>query len=129
MKIRLQDGLPVAAVTLTHGAQQLVLENVVIDTGSAGTVFSIDQVEAIGLRLEPEDVIVPVRGVGGTEFVFVKQIDRLSLGEGLIAHGFPIDVGALDYGFAIDGILGIDFLMQARAVIDLARMEILSAGD
>ena len=127
MKIRLQDGLPIAAVTLEHGAQRLTLENVVIDTGSVGTVFPIDQVEPIGLGMEPDDTIVHVRGIGGTEFVFVKQVDRLVL-EGLAVQNFPVDIGAMDYGFEIDGILGIDFLMQARAVIDLAKMEIYSAS-
>lgn len=128
MKIRLQDGLPVASVVLTHGNEQLALENVVIDTGSAGTVFPIDTVEAIGLGMEPDDMIIPVRGVGGSEFVFVKQVDRLAL-ENLVVQNFAIDVGAMDYGFEIDGILGIDFLIQARAVIDLAKLEISQADE
>jgi hypothetical protein len=128
MKIRLQDGLPVASVTLTHGTEQLTLENVVIDTGSAGTIFPIDTVETIGLGMAPDDMIIPVRGVGGSEFVFVKQVDRVAL-ENLTVEHFAIDVGAMDYGFDIDGILGIDFLIQARAVIDLANLEIFPAGE
>jgi hypothetical protein len=128
MKIRLQDGLPVAAVTLIHGNQQLTLENVVIDTGSAGTIFPIETVETIGLGMEPDDMIIPVRGVGGSEFVFVKQVDHLAL-DNLAVERFAIDVGAMDYGFDIDGILGIDFLIQARAVIDLANLEIGPAVD
>ena len=106
MKIRLQDGLPVASVTLTHGTEQLTLDNVVIDTGSAGTIFPIDTVESIGLGMAPDDMIIPVRGVGGSEFVFVKQVDRLAL-ENLVVQDFAVDVGAMDHGFEIDGILGI----------------------
>ena len=68
-----------------------------------------------------------IRGIGGAEFVFVKRIDRLSVGE-LQVSDFEIEVGAMDYGFAIDGILGTDFLLQVGAVIDLSRLEIHRAS-
>jgi hypothetical protein len=35
----------------------------------------------------------------------------------------------MDYRFAIDGILGFDFLQQTGAVIDLEKMEIRSSED
>jgi hypothetical protein len=41
---------------------------------------------------------------------------------------FDIEVGAMDYGFAIDGIIGTDFLLQVGAVIDLSRLEIHRAA-
>ena len=66
-------------------------------------------------------------GIGGAEFVFVKRIDRLSVGE-LQVSDFAIEVGAMDYSFAIDGIIGTDFLLQVGAVIDLARLEIYRAS-
>jgi hypothetical protein len=34
----------------------------------------------------------------------------------------------MDYGFAIDGIIGTDFLLQVGAVIDLSRLEIHRAS-
>ena len=37
---------------------------------------------------------------------------------------FEIEIGAMDYGFVIDGIVGINFLHQVGACIDLARLEI-----
>ncbi len=46
----------------------------------------------------------------------------------LVVRDADIDIGAMDYGFEIDGIVGIDFLVKARAVIDLAEMNIHSAG-
>ena len=51
-----------------------------------------------------------IRGVGGAEFVFTKRIDRLAIGE-LDSHNFESEVGAMDYGFPIDGIIGMDFLI------------------
>lgn len=60
--------------------------------------------------------------MGGAEFVFTKRVDRLSVGE-LSVQDFEIEVGAMDYGFEMDGIVGMDFLMEVGAIIDLARLE------
>ena len=123
MNIQVRDGLPYVTITLLHGGQQLDLANMLLDTGSAGTLFAADQILAIGLQYEADDPVQRIRGIGGTEFVFVKRIDRLSMG-GLQVSDFAIEVGAMDYGFAIDGIIGTDFLLQVGAVIDLSRLEI-----
>jgi hypothetical protein len=37
---------------------------------------------------------------------------------------FEVEVGAMDYGLDLDGILGTDFLVATRAVVDLAAVEI-----
>ncbi len=123
MKIQLKDGLPYGTVSLTYQGNQTTFSNVLIDTGSGGTVFAADKVLAVGLQLEPNDVIERIRGVGGTEFVFTKQVGVLSLGD-LTATDFEIEVGAMAYGFELDGILGMDFLLQVGAVIDLGQLEI-----
>lgn len=57
------------------------------------------------------------------EFVFTKRVERIALGDWAVEH-FEIEVGAMDYGFSIEGLLGVDFLRAARAVVDLARLEI-----
>ena len=127
MNIQVRDGLPYDTVTLLYSGQQLDLANVLLDTGSAGTLFAADQVLAVGLQYEADDTVQRIRGIGGAEFVFVKCVDRLSVGE-LQVSDFAIEVGAMDYGFAIDGIIGTDFLLQVGAVIDLSRLEIRRAS-
>lgn len=126
MKIKLVEGLPYITVTLTYQGQSLSLENVLLDTGSGGTVFAADKLLAVGLKLEPDDVIHRIRGVGGVEFVFTKQVDRLAVGD-LQADDFEVEVGAMQYGFDIDGIIGMDFLRRVGALLDLARLEIYQA--
>ncbi len=42
----------------------------------------------------------------------------------ITVHDFEIDVGAMDYGFDIEGIIGMDFLIEVGAVIDLGSGEI-----
>jgi hypothetical protein len=121
MNIRLRHGLPYVSVSLSHLGKQALLKNTLIDTGSTGTVFSIDKVIPLGLQAEPDDPIREIRGVGGTEFVFIKQIDFLSFGD-FIVNDFKIEIGAMNYGFDIDGIIGLDVLLQAKVIIDFKQM-------
>jgi hypothetical protein len=65
MRIQVRDGLPYVTVTLLYRGQQLDLANVLLDTGSAGTLFAADQVLAVGLQYEADDLVQRIRGVGG----------------------------------------------------------------
>jgi hypothetical protein len=87
-----------------------------------GTLFSVDHLTNIGLQYEPNDQVHRIRGVGGTEFMFTKRLDALALGE-LQLNDFVIEVGAMDYGPDIDGIIGLDFLSLTGAIIDMAALE------
>jgi predicted aspartyl protease len=127
MKICLVDGLPYVVAVLTYRGQQIKLENVLIDTGSASTIVSADRVSEAGLQLEPDDAVHRIRGVGGSEFVFAKRVDKLSVGD-LEASEFELEVGAMAYGFNIEGIVGMDFLLQVGATIDLAEMQLYSSA-
>ena len=126
MKIRLMGGLPYISAGLGYHGRHVTLNKVLLDTGSAGTIFSTDRVSGIGLMYEPDDLVHRIRGVGGSEFVFTKQVDRLSAGR-LRVEQFEIEIGAMDYGFQIDGIIGMDFLTRVGALIDLKRMKIIPA--
>lgn len=123
MKIRLQNGLPYVTVIITYNDRQLELHNVLLDTGSAGTVFSIDQMSLAGLEYAADDTVHRIHGVGGTEFVFSKVVDRVAI-DSISVDNFEIEVGGLDYGFEMDGILGLDFLIHVGAVIDLSTLEV-----
>jgi hypothetical protein len=126
MKIELRDGLPFVGVSVVFRGKSLDLPTVLLDTGSAGTVLSADRVFAAGIQMEPNDTIHRIRGVGGSEFVFAKRVDRLGLGE-LQALDFEVEVGGLAYGFELDGILGLDFLLQVSAIIDLKTLDVRPA--
>lgn len=125
MKIRLEGGLPFVTAALRFAGREISLQRVILDTGSASSVFAADEVSRLGLLAEPQDVLRRIRGVGGSEFVFAKQLDALRLGE-LRVDAFEIQVGAMDYGFPLQGLLGLDFLRQAGAVIDLRELEVRS---
>jgi Aspartyl protease len=127
VKIRLEGGLLYVSADLVYRSQKLTLSEVILDTGSAATLFSADEASRLGLIPEPNDPIRRVRGVGGSEFVFSKRLDSLSLAD-LALTDFPIQIGAMDYGFPIQGLIGLDFLVQSGAVIHLAKLEISGSG-
>ena len=70
------------------------------------------------------DAIRRIRGVGGTEYVYEKHIDRIQLGTKKL-NNFRIQIGDMDYGFDIDGILGMDYLVKSKVVIDLENMVLM----
>jgi hypothetical protein len=116
--IKLIDNLPFVKLKIIHNDKELILKNVLIDTGSAKSILKENLVEKIDIKPEPEDILGSIRGVGGTEFVYIKQIDLLYLNNTCVRN-FKVDIGEMDYGFDIDGILGMDFLLKINAIIDL----------
>jgi Aspartyl protease len=76
MNISVHHGLPFVEVTIQFRGQNLLLEKVLLDTGSAGTIFNADLVESIGVVPEENDVVDAIRGVGGVECVYRKRLRR-----------------------------------------------------
>lgn len=121
MQLQLRDDLPFCEVIVSYQQKQVTLSNVLIDTGSARTVFSADLLRDIGIAPEPDDVLEVIRGVGGSELVYTRRVDFLQLEARRVAP-FLIEVGAMDYGFDIDGILGMDFLRKAGVILNLKQL-------
>lgn len=123
MKIRIEDGLLFVSISISFPRQRLELDNVIIDTGSAGTILKYDSVKSIGISQDADDEIHRICGIGGKEFVFAKRIDHISLNDVLV-EDFQVEIGPMEYGFPIEGILGLDFLVKIGAVIDLKEFQI-----
>ena len=126
MKLHIKDGLPFTEIILMHNGKEVLIENVLIDTGSASTIISTDVAILLDLGPNPDDELIRVRGVGGAEYVYEKCIDGIALGS-VTVNNFRIDVGAMDYGFDINAIVGMDFLLKAKAIINIDRMIIYSS--
>lgn len=121
VKLDIKYGLPFCKVTLIYKGKSISLDNVLLDTGSGGTVFKMDKVDEIGITIDKDDTIETISGVGGIEFVYKKTIDGINFGD-MEIKDFIIEVGVMDYGFEINGIIGMDFLKKAGAIIDLDKM-------
>lgn len=127
MRLSLRDNLPFTSVTVGHRGKQITLSEVLIDTGSARTILSADVVATVEIIPAPDDILYTIRGVGGSEVVFSRQVDYLQVGVRRL-DSFEIEVGGMDYGFEIHGILGMDFLHQAGAILDLGAMNMQFLG-
>jgi len=123
MRLTLEYGLPFITVALTYRGKQIEALNVLVDTGSARTTFAADVVAQIGLIPEPEDALLTVRGVGGAEIVFTRLVDRVQVGRRAVEQ-FEVEIGGMDYGFEINGILGMDFLTHTGAIINLHQLQL-----
>ncbi len=126
--IKVINNLPFVQVKIRHNNKELILDNALVDTGSAKSILKEKIVEKIDIKPEPEDILGSIRGVGGKEFVYIKQIDLLSL-DNICIQNFEVDIGEMDYGFDIDGIIGMDFLLKTNSIIDLNNLIIKTKND
>lgn len=53
----------------------------------------------------------------------LKHVEMIILDESSL-NNIKIDIGAMDYGFEIDAIVGMDILKRSKALIDFHEMSI-----
>ncbi len=127
MKLHLKDELPFVTISIAYHGESLEIPAVLIDTGSATTILVTDIVASIQLVPSRQDILKRIRGVGGIELVFRRALDYLQIGDCLLSD-FTADIGWMDYGFEMNGILGMDVLTRAGAIIDLQQKTISFAN-
>ena len=127
MELTLVNDLPFIVITAAYQNASVEIPHVLVDTGSATTVLSVDWVKRIQITYTLQDDLYTIRGVGGREAVFLRQLDYLQVGEHRIGN-FEVEIGGMDYGFEINGILGMNFLKRVGAVINLQELRLEFAG-
>lgn len=70
MQLQIKDHLPFVSMIVVHRRQMIKVQNVLVDTGSGGTIFSADTLSKIGVFPEPEDTLHTIFGVGGSEVFY-----------------------------------------------------------
>jgi predicted aspartyl protease len=128
MKIDLVNGLLQTSITLIYKGQTLTIDKVVIDTGASHTLLSADIVSEIGVFFKTGDEIVNAFGVGGEESCFRKTFDNVQLGSFQIEN-FKLDIGTLHEKIAVNGLLGLDLLMEANIILDLSTLRMRTASE
>lgn len=123
MKLTEIYGLPFVNITVVFRGRELKLEKVLLDTGSASTLLNGDIVREIGMVPEGNDIVDMIRGVGGVEYVYTKYLDSIIVDEAIL-NDFQVEIGNMDYGIEMDGILGFNFLKQAGSVVDAGKMQL-----
>ena len=125
MKLYYNYKLPFAEIELLNGDNDITLSKVLIDTGSATTIISIETAINLGLEPQPDDELNLVRGVGGVESVYEKHVENILLDTATLKN-VKVDVGAMQYGLEIDAIIGMDVLEQAKAIVNFDEMTLIS---
>jgi predicted aspartyl protease len=116
--IRVVHNLPFVVATIRFNQQERTLQNVLVDTGSAATVFKTDILLEMGYEFDRTSRIRNLVGIGGEEAVVETTIEEVQVGSLRVAP-MKIQIGALEYGFEMDGLLGLDFLLKTRAIVNL----------
>jgi predicted aspartyl protease len=123
MQLSLNYDLPFATLTISYHGNTKAISNILVDTGSGTTILSADIVAEVGIIPSPEDTLYNIRGVGGSEVVFSRKVNFIQIDHQKITD-FEIEIGGMDYGFEINGILGMDFLLRAGATINFRELKI-----
>lgn len=123
MRLQLKDNLPFVTLVVGYQGKVVEISDVLVDTGSASTILAVDSLTQIGIEPNPEDTLHTIRGIGGIEVVYLRKVDSLEIGATKVSD-FEIEIGGMDYGFKINGIVGMDFLKTSKAIIDLHKMKI-----
>jgi hypothetical protein len=126
MQIEYRDGLLFTLIEIVYRGRSKLIDNMVIDTGAAKTLISQNAVEDIDLRVEMGDHIVTYYGIGGKEHAFTKKLDSIKLGSFQLRE-YEIDFSGMDYE-GINGLLGLDILLDAGLVLDLDKLEMYRSG-
>lgn len=124
MKLKLHSGLLHTSIEITYCGVSKIVENIVIDTGAAETLISLDIVEDIGIVAELNDEIKSFYGVGGSlHNFFSKRINQVNFGN-VNLKDVKLDFGVIDPKGEINGLLGLDLLMESGAIINLNELTI-----
>lgn len=67
MQLTLKDDLPFVSVTLAHNGRTVIIDDVLVDTGSASTLLAAHAVATVGIEPELNDILS--MGSHSTEFL------------------------------------------------------------
>jgi hypothetical protein len=54
-----------------------------------------------------------------------KNLDQISIHDEIAIQNFNVELGSMDYGLEIDGIIGYDFMKEVGLIIDVQRLILL----
>lgn len=125
MNLEYKDGLLFSNIEITHYGKMIQFPNVVIDTGAAQSILSIDVAQGLFNAYEPGDQILFMNGIGGREAAVRRKIHEVGFHSFRVVN-FSIDFGRIDTDDKIDGLIGLDILIPGGFIVDLYRLEIYS---
>ena len=126
MNLKLIDGLLFSSIVITHYGKLMTIRNVVIDTGAAESIISIDAVDDLFHSYEPGDQIRFMTGIGGREAAIRRRVDQVQV-DTFVIKDFQLDFGRIGEYNGINGLIGLDLLIPGKFIVDLSRMQLYPA--
>ena len=120
VKLQLKSGLLYTSIEIEHKGKNVVVNDVIVDTGAFHTIISPDFLEELQAEFTNEDMLIEAYGYGGaSSYAVRKRIDTISCGD-IGLNDFRIDFGQIDPDEKVNGLLGLDFFREAGIVLDIA---------
>lgn len=123
MKIRIENGLPIVSINLKYNNRSITLEKVLLDTGSSNTIIDTDLVQKINLFIDPiNGKARRMYGIGGeSELCYEQKVNNLII-ETYTLNDFSIQLGITRETYGFDGILGTDFILYNKLILDFSTL-------
>jgi hypothetical protein len=124
MKFEMDDHLPLISVEIEYIGMKKTFSNVLLDTGCSSTIFDTDLCEGIGLMLDLENAITrKMYGIGGTEICIEQKVSGMTIDKFQL-NNFTLQLGDVRELHGFDGIIGSDFFLENKLLIDFENMEV-----
>ena len=124
MKFEMDDLLPLVAVQIEYNGMRKTFTNVLLDTGCSSTILDTDLCEEVGLMLDLENAITrKMYGIGGTEICIEQKVSGMTIDK-FPLNDFIIQLGDVREMHGFDGIVGSDFYLKNKLIIDFENMEV-----
>lgn len=125
MKLEYKNGLLFVDMNIGYKGNNVLINNVVVDTGAAHTIINPDSVYELGIKAEAEDEFITMYGVGGEYYSYRKNINSVNIGRNCL-EDVNIDFGLIDEEGYINGLLGLDVLLKLGITINLKELKLYS---
>jgi aspartyl protease family protein len=101
----------------------LARPQLLVDTGASYPILPAEVINGLGYDLQAAQNKVRLTGVNGISIVPIVQVSWFNC-LGQVIKNFPVLVHTIPTGIYADGLLGMDFLIQCKAVISVADAQI-----
>ena len=123
-KLQYKKGLLYTSIELKYKEKFIIIEDVIIDTGASHTILATEYLEEIDIPLLDDNELIKATGYGGMVCYSIrKRLDEIRCGS-LVLKDIKLDFGVIDPNDRIKGLIGLDFLVGAKSVIDLVDLTI-----
>lgn len=124
MKLELRNGLLFTSLKVNYLGKEKIIDNIVLDTGAVETLISPNVVLDIGIEAVNNDSVNSYYGIGGDLHSFFSKTVNFVEIDNIKLNSIKLDFGVIDPQGDINGLLGLDILLNLYAQIDLKELTV-----